>query len=259
MQLFSTYPILLSFALLGCGGAQPQQGSSLVGTWYFQTTDIPPALVGRHAITQQGNDVLITYCNRQTYALKLQDGVLVDPLGLPYYLQPSGSDRLVGQGDAGNRSQAVKVSNEVSFDSGSLSVFASGWDDLVTSQGVCAEERAGRFVALDGTEISPRVVTITAQYGNSFLRIQAAFHSLLPGVYSVLDIDSFVHAPTGAASLDIQSPAYGNTFGDSGAVPITSGTMSIKSSDPGNFQLEGLLTTTLGATISFSSTVVLGK
>jgi len=259
MYIYRTVPMLLSFALLGCGGSQVQPEASLQGTWYFQTTDNPAMLVGRHIITQRDDDILITYCDRLTYALLIQNEVLIDPRGLPYYLQPSGSDSLVGRGDTGNRVQAVKVSGQVTFDSGSLSVLAAGMDELVTSQDVCAQEGAGRFVAFDGTEIAPRVVTITAPYKNDFIRIRAAFHSLSPGTYSVVEINSFIHKPEESVYLDIESPVYGDTFAEGGGVSIASGTVSIKNSELGNFQLEGLLSTTVGKAISFSSTVVLGK
>jgi hypothetical protein len=249
---------LLLLALLGCGGGQFQKDVDLQGTWYFQTRDDRATLVGRHIITQRGDDVLITYCNRSTYALSFPNGVLIDPRGLPYYLQPVDSHHLVGMGDSGNRSQAVKVSNKVTFDSGSLSFLADGTDALTTSDDVCADDRAGRYVALDGTEISPRVVTMTAPYKDSFIRIQAALHSLQPGSYSVLDLDSFVHTPS-STYITIESPVFGDTLGNDGSVWIASGTVLITSSSAEDFQIHGFVMTHTGSSVSFSAKVVLGK
>ena len=251
-------PVLICFALLGCGESDVQSGVNLQGTWYFQTQENPTMLLGRHIITQREDDVLITYCSRLTYALRFEDGVLVDPLGAPYYLQPRGSDRLVGLGDTGTQSEVVKVSSQVTFDSGGLSVFAEGMEDLIAFQGVCAEERAGRAGALDGTEIASRVVTMTAPYQDSFIRIQIAFHALSAGAYSVLNLDPFVHDPS-SVLMDIDSPVYGNTFGDAGRVSVASGSVTVVTSEAGDFRIEGLMSTTVGRTISFSAAVVLNK
>jgi hypothetical protein len=250
---------LLALALLGCGGGQSQPHLNLQGTWHFQTTEDRATLVGKHIITQQGQDILITYCNRLTYALKLQDGVLLDPRGLPYYLQPSDSDHLVGTGDSGARSQVLKTSNRVIFDSGSLSLRASGMDDLAASDNVCADNRAGRFGASDGTEIPARVVTLTAPYRGTFVRVQAAFKSLQPGAYSVQSVDPFVHAADGVTNLVIESPAFGDALGGDAFAMIASGTVQVLASDSGNLRIHGSVTTVNAMSISFSATVALSQ
>lgn len=258
-MLFKSILLLGSLLILeGCGGGNADSNLNLQGTWYFKNQGTPATYFGQHRIEQNGDEIRITYCDRNTYTLRLAGSRLFDLQGNPYYLQPSGTDLMVGSGDTGQRSEVRRFSTKTLFESGRLTIATSSVEPAVAEQDVCATKSPGRFVTLDNTEVHPERVIITAPYKNSFVRLKIAFQSVLVGSYIVRDFDAFVHNPGDAVYIELSSPAYAGQLGRESLEGV-SGTVHVRHSTGDRFAFEGTVVTTAGDHVSFVAEVVLDK
>jgi hypothetical protein len=248
--------LALLFTLSSCGGTNTSSDASLEGTWYFKAHTTPATYVGQHVIEQNGDNVLITYCDRTTYALRLVGAQLIDPQGTPYYLQPSGTDLLAGAGDTEQRSEARRFSRSTRFEAGSLAVAVPSTEALFAEQDVCAAKDTARFASMGGQEIFPERLVITAPYKTTFVRIEIAFQTLAAGDYSVQDFDTFVSHPGGAAFVELTSPAYAESLAQELSQP-RSGEVHVRGNATEGFNVEGSVLTTTGKHVLFAADVVL--
>src|SRR5262245_37637393 len=88
----------LAALLAACGGdtAPPTETGSLTGTWYFKSSSGGATrYVGEHTILEQGENVLITYCDRTSVVLVRRGMTLREPNGSTYYLSIRDSNTLV--------------------------------------------------------------------------------------------------------------------------------------------------------------------
>lgn len=258
MLIKSTFLLGLLLALGGCGGSNTDSNPSLQGTWYFKSQGMPSTYYGQHVIEQNGSDILITYCDRNSYALRLVGSSLVDLEGKPYYLQPSGTNLLIGSGDTSKRSEVQRFSRSTHFASGQLTVAVPSTESVVAVQDVCAKTGARRFVALDKTETLPKSITITAPYKKTFVRLELAFESVVTGDYVVRDFDTFIHSPSGAVYIVLMSPDYISSLGKN-FLEASSGNVRVRSTIAGNFAVEGSVITTVGEHVAFAADVTLDK
>jgi hypothetical protein len=137
-----------------------------------------------------------------------------------------------------------------------LTVAVSSTETLTSEQDVCAAKGIARFGATDGPDIFPETLIITAPYKTTFVRIELAFQSLSAGDYPVRDFDTFVRNPSGAAFVELTSPAYAEPLAKE-FLRASSGEVRVRGNATENFNVEGSVLTTTGEHVFFAADVVI--
>lgn len=259
MRLKSLLLLSSLFVLNACGGGHDDAEIDLSGTWYYKRGGgAQPSYYGRHVIEQRGQEVLITYCDRQKLALRLAGSALMTSQGGRFYLQPAGSSLLRGPDDRGGASEVRKFSSGTGFDAGRVSVTAGSTEPVSADREICAATREFGFQRADGTPLAGKGVSISAPYKNSFVRIELAFEAVAEGEYSASESAEFVRSPAGKAFVEVTSPEYVGPLGTDGLI-ASSGTVRVKRIARDSFSVEGTVLVFGGTWLTFSAEVPLDE
>jgi hypothetical protein len=267
---FRTALMLASAALLAsCGGGSGSGNTavpvfSLAGTWYSDVRDPrdtgSAAFITQAVIRESGSQVLITYCDRTTETIARSGNELLNLDGTPYPLAIQDATTLVMRPGIGPGTVPAphiwKHSDSLRFDSGSASFTFPSGETLASDSDVCAKVEHWRFSNLGGRELTAPVVTVTAPYRDSWVRIVIAFREIADGRYDIVGYEPFFADTTGLATLqDLSSPLFAAQYGAE-ALIFKSGTVQVSNYTGSAVELAGSVVLG-GGTVRFTARVTL--
>ena len=241
--------------LAACGGGSGDDAPpDLHGVWYAANPTDASKYDSPQLITQSGNEVTLTACNRSTTPLRLDGANLVYTDGTRFAVQP-GADAAVmtGLGAPWRRFSQGSV-----FDSGRLSLSVPNQAAVQANQDVCALRFERRYKLDNGAEIHAAGVMITAPFGASHVEVQLAFQTLRAGDFAVRDRNGFVQDLDGSVHVQLHSPAY-RTADSQDTLQISSGQLRVGITAGGAYTFVGQLTTSTGLQVPLSAEVTLER
>jgi len=260
---FRSALMLASATLLaGCGGGSGDGRTaapafSLAGTWYSDAHDaVGAAFTAQSIIRESGSQILITHCDRSTETVARSGNELRNLDGTPYYLAIQDATTLVSRSGTGSGAHIWKHSDSLRFESGSASFTFPSGETLASDSDVCAKVENGRFFNLAGREIAAPIVTVTAPYRDSWVRIAIAFREIADGRYDIVGYEPFFADRAGLATVqDLSSPLFAAQYGAEDMI-FKSGTVQVSNYTGSAVELAGSVVLG-GGTLRFTARVSL--